>query len=75
MFTIDDLSFLKIKHRGSDIIITNEEGIVQTRFGRSGYYEGKTCWYHDIAIDKEQSIYVGDILGNQVQKFKKIVAN
>jgi peptidylamidoglycolate lyase len=75
VFAIDDLSFLKIKHRGSDIIITDTSGIVQTRFGRSGIYDGEPCWYHDIVIDNEQSIYVGDILGNQVQKFKKIVAH
>ena len=72
VFAIDDLSFLKIKHRGSDAIILDASGIVQTRFGRSGDYDGKPCWYHDIAVDNQQNIYVGDIIGNQIQKFKKI---
>jgi peptidylamidoglycolate lyase len=73
IFAIDDLSFLKIKHRGSDVFIFDTTGNVQTRFGRSGSYDGETCWYHDIAVDNEQNIYVGDILGNKIQKFKKIV--
>jgi peptidylamidoglycolate lyase len=75
VFAIDDLSFFKLKHRGSDIIIADTSGIVQTRFGRSGFYNGPVCWYHDITIDNEQSIYVGDILGNQIQKFKKITSH
>jgi peptidylamidoglycolate lyase len=49
--------------------------VVQARFGRSGFYIGPTCWYHDIAVDNLQNIYVGDILGNQVQKFKKVSAH
>jgi peptidylamidoglycolate lyase len=44
---------------------------VQTRFGRSGAFEGATSWYHDIATDINGNIYVGDILGNTIQKFKK----
>ena len=71
IFAIDDLTFLKIKHRGSDVIILDTSGIVQTRFGRSGFYNGPVCWYHDIAVDNQQNIFVGDISGNKVQKFKK----
>jgi peptidylamidoglycolate lyase len=73
IYTIDDLSFLKIKHRGSDILVMDTTGIVQTRFGRSGLYNGPVCWYHDIATDDQQNIYVSDILGNRVQKFKKLL--
>ena len=73
VFSIDDHTFLKIKHRGSDIFTLDTDGIIKTRFGRSGSYDGEVSWYHDIAIDSKQSIFVGDILGNKVQKFKKVV--
>jgi len=74
LFAVDDLSFLKIKHRGSDIFIFDTSGIVETRFGRSGSYTGSTGWFHDIAIDSDENIYVGDILNNSILKFKKISA-
>lgn len=72
LFAADDLSFLQIKHRGSDIFLIDSNGIVQTRFGRSGVYSGPVCWYHDIITDDEDNIYVGDIKGNTMQKFKKV---
>lgn len=72
IFAVDDLSFLKIKHRGSDIFSVDSVGRVETEFSRSRVNEEKICWYHDIAVDNQQNIYVGDMLGNQVQKFKKI---
>lgn len=72
LFAADDFTFLKIKHRGSDVFIFDTTGKVQTRFGRSSSYDGKTSWYHDLTIDKDENIYIGDILGNTVQKFRKI---
>ena len=72
LFAVDDFTFLKIKHRGSDAFIFDAIGKVLTRFGRSGSYEGNTSWYHDLTIDKDENIYVGDILGNTVQKFRKV---
>ena len=75
VFAVDDLSFLGIKHRGSDIFIFDTAGNVQVRFGRSGAYTGPVCWYHDIVTDNEQNIYVGDILGNNVQKFIQVKPN
>lgn len=72
LFAADDFTFLKLKHRGSDVFIFDKTGIVQTRFGRSGSYKGNTSWYHALTIDKDESIYVGDILGNTIQKFRKI---
>ena len=71
LFAVDDFTFLKIKHRGSDLFIFDTAGQVQTRFGRSGGYDGPTAWYHDLAIDKEGNIYIGDILHNTIQKFRK----
>jgi peptidylamidoglycolate lyase len=63
LFAVDDFTFLKVKHRGSDVFIFDTAGKVQTRFGRSGLYEGHTSWYHDLTVDKDENIYVGDILG------------
>ncbi|MEO6230251.1 MAG: peptidyl-alpha-hydroxyglycine alpha-amidating lyase family protein [Ferruginibacter sp.] len=72
LYAADDVSFLKIKHRGSDVFSFDTAGIVQTRFGRSGFYNGPVCWYHDMVLDSQQNIYVGDILNNSVQKFKNV---
>jgi peptidylamidoglycolate lyase len=72
LFAVDDLTFLKLKHRGSDIYIFDNSGKVQTRFGRSGNDDGAVSWHHDLAVDREGSIYVGDILGNRILKFRKI---
>ncbi|ANE51822.1 peptidyl-alpha-hydroxyglycine alpha-amidating lyase family protein [Flavisolibacter tropicus] len=72
VFAIDDFTFLKMKHRGSDVIIIDTSAKVQTRFGRSGFYQGPTSWYHDLTVDKEGSIYIGDILGNTIQKFRSV---
>lgn len=72
LFAIDDFTFLKIKQRGSDVFIFDTAGKVQTRFGRSGFYKGETSWYHDLVIDKDENIYIGDILGNTIQKFNKV---
>jgi peptidylamidoglycolate lyase len=72
LFAADDFTYLKVKHRGSDVFVFDSSGNIHTRFGRSGSYAGSTCWYHDLAVDKDQNIYVGDILGNRLQKFEKV---
>ncbi|MEJ7738840.1 MAG: hypothetical protein WKF97_15555 [Chitinophagaceae bacterium] len=71
LFAVDDFTFLKVKHRGSDVFIFDTTGKVQTRFGRSGFYAGSISWYHDLTVDKDENVYVGDILGNAIQKFRK----
>ncbi|WP_153795809.1 peptidyl-alpha-hydroxyglycine alpha-amidating lyase family protein [Foetidibacter luteolus] len=71
LFAVDDFTFFKVKHRGSDVFVFDTTGKVQTRFGRSGAYQGNAGWYHDVAIDDNGNIYVGDILNNTIQKFKK----
>jgi peptidylamidoglycolate lyase len=72
LFSVDDLSFLRIKHRGSDVYIFDTSGNIRTRFGRSGSYNGTNSWYHALAVDKDENIYIGDILKNRIQKFKKV---
>jgi peptidylamidoglycolate lyase len=73
-FAVDDFTFLFVKHRGSDVLIFDTTGNVKTRFGRSGSYQGGISWYHDLVVDKEENIYIGDILGNTIQKFKKVAS-
>jgi peptidylamidoglycolate lyase len=74
ILAVDDLSFLKLKHRGSDVFIFDSTGQVQSRWGRSGSHEGAAGWYHDITVDKKGNIYVGDILNNRIQKFCRVAA-
>ena len=71
LIAVDDDFFFKLKHRGSDVFIFDTAGKVQTRFGRSGFYKGAVCWYHDAAVDNKGDLYIGDILGNKIHKFKK----
>jgi peptidylamidoglycolate lyase len=75
LFAVDDLSFMKLKHRGSDVIVFDTADEVQTRFGRSGSYQGKVAWYHDITVDQDENIYVCDILRNTIQKFRKVTSH
>ncbi|SDD71951.1 peptidyl-alpha-hydroxyglycine alpha-amidating lyase family protein [Niabella drilacis] len=72
LLAVDDLRFLKLKHRGSDVFIFDTTGTVQTRLGRSGSYRGAVSWYHDLTVDRDGNIYVGDILGNTIQKFRRV---
>ncbi len=67
--------YLKINNttiKGSDVLIIDLTNNITNRFGKSGLYSGPVCRYHDVTIDKEHNIYVGDILGNRIQKFKLI---
>jgi peptidylamidoglycolate lyase len=72
LLAVDDVTYFKVKHRGSDVFIFDSALKVQNRFGRSGLYDGSRCWYHDVAVDREGNIYTGDILGNRIQKFGKL---
>jgi len=71
LIAVDDDFFFKLKHRGSDVLVFDIAGKVQSRFGRSGFYSGTTCWYHDAAIDNNGNIFIGDILGNKIYKFRR----
>lgn len=61
-----------ISPKGSDILVFGLDGKLITRFGRSGNYDGPVCRYHDCITDDEGNIYVGDILNNRLQKFRRI---
>ncbi len=68
----DAVSWFSLKHNGSNIFIIDSAGNILSQFGRIGLYDGPKCWYHDVAVDNLGNIYVEDILGNSIQKFKKI---
>ncbi len=56
---------------GSDILCFDSKTKLTQRLGRSTDYAGDPCRYHDITTDKSGNLYVGDILGNKIQKFSK----
>lgn len=58
--------------KGSDILFFEKSNVQATAIGRSGSYTGPVCRYHDVAIDDEGNLYVGDILGNSIQKFRPV---
>lgn len=72
LFGIDYMTLNDTIVKGSDIFRFDLEANLQIQFGRTGFYDGPISRYHDIQIDDEGSIYVGDILGNKVQKFRLV---
>lgn len=70
LFGIDYMTVNDTIVRGSDIFRFDLDTNLEIQFGRTGFYDGPISRYHDIIIDNEGSIYVGDILGNGVQKFR-----
>jgi len=56
--------------KGSTIFGFDPSGKAVTHFGATGSAERTTCWFHDIAVDSKGNIYVGDITGLKVLKFK-----
>ncbi|MES1218519.1 MAG: peptidyl-alpha-hydroxyglycine alpha-amidating lyase family protein [Bacteroidota bacterium] len=56
------------KVSNSNLILFDSSGHYIAKFAEE---EGKKCWYHNVAIDNEGSIYVTDINGNKIQKFRK----
>jgi peptidylamidoglycolate lyase len=72
LFAIDYSTIFDTIIKGSDIIQFDSTVNFLSRFGRTGSYNGPVCRYHDIVIDNDENLYVGDILGHRIQKFKKI---
>jgi len=55
---------------GSTIFGFGPTGDERFRFGSDGSPLRKPSWYHDITMDKAGNIYVGDIFGMKVLKFR-----
>ena len=72
LFGIDYVLSENLAPLGSDIIKFDLDLNFKSKFGRSGNYKGPKARYHDIQVDNEGNIYVGDILNNTIQKFKPI---
>jgi peptidylamidoglycolate lyase len=70
LFGIDYMTVNDTVVKGSDIFRFDLNTNLELQFGRSSFYDGPISRYHDIVIDDEESIYVGDILGNKIQKFR-----
>lgn len=71
LFAIDYLVVLKYFVKGSNIMEYDSSGHLITRFGRATSTDAPLNQYHDIVVDNDGSIYVCDLLGNQVQKFRR----
>jgi peptidylamidoglycolate lyase len=57
--------------KGSKIFQYDSTGTVNFQFGSSGENKRIVSWYHDIAVDNKGNIYVGDIRGIKLLKFRK----
>lgn len=60
---------------GSTILEFDPSLHVKNHFGADGSTNRTTSWFHDISIDRKGNIYVGDITGLKVFKFKPKIAN
>ena len=58
------------KVNGSTIFEFDSSQHVKNHFGASGSTNRTSCWFHDLAIDSNGDIFVGDILGIKILKFK-----
>lgn len=58
--------------KGSTIFKYDSTGNILFRIGKIGSDDGQISWYHDIAVDKHENIYVADMLGKRVQKYRLI---
>ncbi len=69
LFAID-YDFADTVINGSTIFQYDKGDNVLYKFGGLGTNKRTTSWYHDISVDKEGNIYVGDIIGMKVHKFR-----
>ena len=56
--------------KGSTIFRYDSSGNAVFQFGGSGTDNRTVSWYHDISVDRQGNIYVGDIIAKRVLKFK-----
>lgn len=56
--------------KGSTIFKYNDADSIEFHFGATGEKQRTTSWFHDISVDKQGNIYIGDISRMKVLKFK-----
>ncbi|MEO5582387.1 MAG: peptidyl-alpha-hydroxyglycine alpha-amidating lyase family protein [Saprospiraceae bacterium] len=56
--------------KGSTIFKYDSSDRVLFHFGATGESKRTPSWFHDISVDKQGNVYVGDIMGMKVLKFK-----
>ena len=62
-----------LKRIDSDIILFDSSGNLVGKLGNGRLKrEGGGCWYHNVSVDDQGSIYVTDIVGNKLKKFEKV---
>lgn len=71
LFATDYVTVNDTLVKGSDIFRFGLDLNKEMEFGRTGSYEGPLTQYHDIVLDSEGNLYVGDILKNRIQKFQR----
>ncbi|HLP39352.1 peptidyl-alpha-hydroxyglycine alpha-amidating lyase family protein [Lacibacter sp.] len=59
-----------IGNKGSKIFRYDSAGTIVFQFGSTGENKRTVSWYHDIAVDQQGNIYVGDIHGTRLLKFR-----
>ncbi|MBI2731679.1 MAG: hypothetical protein HYX40_13190 [Sphingobacteriales bacterium] len=72
LYAIDYMTLTPVIVKGSDILKFNDSLQLVNRFGRTGELNHSSDWYHDLAVDKDGNIYVGDITNKQLHKYKRI---
>ena len=70
LFAVDFMKASETSVNGSNIFRFDLDANLQLQFGRTVSNDESTAKYHDIAVDNEGNIYVGDIIGNQILKFR-----
>ena len=56
--------------KGSTIFEFDSSHHVKNHFGATGSADRTTSWFHDLGIDSKGNIYIGDIIGLKLLKFK-----
>jgi DNA-binding beta-propeller fold protein YncE len=55
------------------VTLSRETGAVVSIMGRSGRYAGEFHWVHDMAIDSQGNLYLGEVdTGKRAQKFTRV---
>ncbi|HTE27722.1 peptidyl-alpha-hydroxyglycine alpha-amidating lyase family protein [Flavitalea sp.] len=68
--TDDNNSWFGLRHNGSNILLFDSSGIFTKFVNRNLTKSKNKSWFHDVAVDEENNIYVGDISNNRLRKFE-----